>query len=144
MQQCSIFLSAQAKAHQETAAIRKSVPQFARNASHTAATSSSLLSFDTSLDWNADTGATSHMTPHRHYLKDYKPHRVPIQLADNKVVYSAGIGTFVFMPVVNGVNLQHLEFTEVLHVPDLKNNLLSVLFLTRHRAYTVLWKGELE
>jgi len=53
------------------------------------------------------------------------------------VVYSAGIGTFVFMPVVNGANLQHLEFTEVLHVPDLKNNLLSVLFLTRHRAYTV-------
>lgn len=77
------------------------------------------------------------MTPHHQFLRDYKPHGVPIYLADNKVVYSAGIGSFVFMPVVNGCNLQHVEFTEVLHVPDLKNNPLSVLFLTRHRGYTV-------
>ena len=137
MHQCSLFIAQRDKARQETAAIRNSASQFARNASHTAATSSTAPGFDASLDWNADTGATSHMTPHRHFLRDYKPHRVPIQLADNKVVYSAGIGSFVFMPVVNGCNLQHLEFTNVLHVPELKNNLLSVLFLTRHRQYTV-------
>ncbi|KIM71204.1 hypothetical protein PILCRDRAFT_830502, partial [Piloderma croceum F 1598] len=39
--------------------------------------------FKTHNDWNADTGATSHMTPHRHWLIDYKPYVVPIKLADN-------------------------------------------------------------
>jgi hypothetical protein len=41
------------------------------------------------------------------------------------------------MPVVNGRNLQHLKFTNVLHMPEFKNNLLSVLFLTCHCKSTV-------
>jgi hypothetical protein len=53
-------------------------------------------------DWNADTGATSHMTPHHHWLIDYKPHEVPIKLADNTIVYSAGVGSVVFDPIIKG------------------------------------------
>lgn len=34
--------------------------------------------------WNADTGATSHITPHRHWLRNYRAHRVPAELADSK------------------------------------------------------------
>ena len=30
-----------------------------------------------------------------------------------------------------------IGFTQVLHVPDLRNNLLSVLFLTRQKGFTV-------
>ena len=48
------------------------------------------LQLDACDDWNADTGATSHMTPHRHWLHNYVPKRIPIKLADNKTVYSAG------------------------------------------------------
>jgi hypothetical protein len=33
----------------------------------------SLLQLDADVDWNADTGATSHMTPHRHWLRNYMP-----------------------------------------------------------------------
>ena len=29
------------------------------------------LQLDGHADWNADTGATSHMTPHRHWLQNY-------------------------------------------------------------------------
>ena len=29
-------------------------------------------------NWNTDTGATSHMTPHRHWIRNYTPYRVPI------------------------------------------------------------------
>ena len=29
------------------------------------------------------------------------------------------------------------EFTQVLHVPDLKSNLLSILYLTRHKQFTI-------
>lgn len=42
---------------------------------------SSLYSpLDASADalWTADTGATSHMTPHRHWLRNYQPKRIPI------------------------------------------------------------------
>jgi len=63
------------------------------------------------VECNADTGATSHMTPHRHWLCNDVPKRV-IRLADNNTVYSAGEGTVVL-------------------------NLLSVLFLTRQKDFTV-------
>ena len=33
--------------------------------------------------WNTDTGATSSMTPHKTWLRDYKPYRVLVRLADN-------------------------------------------------------------
>lgn len=88
-------------------------------------------------DWIADTGATSHMTPHRHWFNTYEPCVVPIKLADNSIVYSAGVGTVIFMPVLKGQATRHMEFTKVLHVPQLRNNLLSVLFLTRQRKFVV-------
>jgi hypothetical protein len=31
-----------------------------------------------STNWNADTGASSHMTPHRHWFCSYSPHVIPI------------------------------------------------------------------
>ena len=77
------------------------------------------------------------MTPHRHWLRNYAPKRVPIKLADNNIVYSTGVGTVVFSPVINGKTVRSVEFTRVLHVPDLRNNLLSVLYLTRTIGFTV-------
>jgi hypothetical protein len=47
--------------------------------------------------WNTDTGATSHMTPHKNWIRNYTPYRVPIRLADNSVVYSEGVGSVVFI-----------------------------------------------
>ena len=70
------------------------------------------------------------MTPHRHWFFDYTPHRTAIRLANDCIVYSAGIGSVRFEPVVNGKVGRLLEFTRVLHVPDLRSNLLSVLYLT--------------
>ena len=88
-------------------------------------------------DWNADSGATSHMTPHKHWLRDYKPLHIPIKLADNTIIYSAGVGSILFRPLINGQETQSLLFSRVLHVPQLKSNLLSVLFLTKFRGYKV-------
>ena len=77
------------------------------------------------------------MTPHRHWLRNYVPKRVPIKLADNKTVYSVGEGTVVFNPIINGQAVRPLGFSQVLHVPDLRNNLFSVLFLTHQKGWTV-------
>ena len=39
--------------------------------------------------------------------------------------------------MINGQVGRDIEFTRVLHVPDLNNNLLSVLYLTKHRGFHV-------
>ena len=98
---------------------------------------------DAGADWIADTGATSHMTPHRHWFLSYKPDKRPIRLADEKVVFSVGIGSVRFSPVIKGQKRRLLEFHDVLHVPSLRSNLLSVLSLTRLKQYTVFITGEI-
>ena len=60
------------------------------------------LQLNADYDWNADLGATSHMTPHHHWLRNYTPKRIPIKLADNTIVYSAGVGSVVFKPLIDG------------------------------------------
>src|ERR1700742_2215325 len=92
--------------------------------------------------WNADTGATSHMTPHQHWFVSYEPFQTPIRLADGKLIYSAGIGAVDFVPVVDGVAQRPIRFSRVLHVPDLRNNLLSVLFLAQSKHFEIRILGE--
>ena len=72
------------------------------------------------------------MTPHKHWIHGYKPLVTPIRLANTTVVFSAGVGSVVFAPEVEGELVRHVEFSRVLHVPDLGSNLLSVLYLTRN------------
>ena len=90
-----------------------------------------------SFNWNTDSGATSHMTPHRHWIHNYRPFRTPIHLANNLIVYSAGIGSIVFVPTIKGKTMRSVELTRVLHVPDLTSNLLSILYLTHHKQFTI-------
>ncbi|TFK58983.1 hypothetical protein BDN72DRAFT_948027, partial [Pluteus cervinus] len=51
--------------------------------------------------WNADTGATSHMTPHRSWIRNYTPMHLPIRLADDTVIYSEGVGSVIIVPKVS-------------------------------------------
>ena len=149
LSQCYKYLAAQKKA-QEEAQARKSrsksqkarkaqeespVPaEFAGNASRLLAGAQSHANH---ADWNADTGATSIMTPHRHWMHNYTPKRVPVKLADETIIYSAGIGSVYFEPEIGGRKTELIEFTRVLHVPQLGNNLLAVLYLTRNCGYIV-------
>ena len=87
--------------------------------------------------WNTDTGATSTMTPHKTWIRNYKPYRVPVKLADHSIIYSEGIGSVCYRPLINGQQSRDIEFTRVLHVPALKNNLLSVLYLTKYKGIDV-------
>ena len=69
------------------------------------------LQIDANFDWNADSGATSHMTPHTHWIRNYRPFRTPIRLANNLIVHSAGIGSVVFVPMIRGQTKRAVEFT---------------------------------
>ena len=95
------------------------------------------LQLDADIHWNADTGATAHMTPHCHWMQNYTSKCVPVKLADNKVVYSAGVGSVVIVPVIGGKKQHPVKFSNVLHVPDLRNNLLSVLYLCQSKGFLV-------
>ena len=77
------------------------------------------------------------MTPHRHWFRSYSPHSVPIRLANSHIVYSSGLGSVVFQPAaVDGVLPPAIVFHDVLHVPDLASNLLSVLLGCGNHAYS--------
>src|SRR6266478_6204000 len=102
-----------------------------------AASALSTPSFAAPDNWITDTGATAHMTPNHHWFKDYKPCHIPVRLADNNVIYAAGMGSVVFAPVIQGKSLRQIELSNVLHVPLLGNNLLSVLTLTRKHNFDV-------
>ncbi|KAL7281334.1 hypothetical protein ACG7TL_004643 [Trametes sanguinea] len=98
----------------------------------------SWLSSPAATNWNTDTGASAHMTPHRHWFRSYLPHVIPIRLANSHIVYSAGLGSVVFQPAEReGVVPPAVVLHDVLHVPALASNLLSVFHLTREKGYTV-------
>src|SRR6202000_334008 len=61
--------------------------------------------------WNADTEATSHMTPHRNWFVSYEAFQTPIRLADGKVIFLAGVGAVDFVPLADGVAQRPIRFT---------------------------------
>ena len=87
-------------------------------------------------DWCADTAATSHMTFRRDWISDLKPCSVSIELADHTQIYAKGVGSIRLIPS-GCASGKPITLTNVLYVPDLQINLLSVLHLTQKKEYTV-------
>lgn len=96
------------------------VPECAGHAS--ALLSTSGLS-SPSTDWCADSGASSHMTPHREWCgADYRAHVIPVKVADGNIIYSAGIGSVKFKPIHRSGSPERLVvFEKALHVPLLNS-----------------------
>ncbi|KAJ2936411.1 hypothetical protein H1R20_g683, partial [Candolleomyces eurysporus] len=88
-----------AKKAQETAA---TVPaaEFAGNASAVSdlPDPSFLIQPHTNFRWNTDTGCTSTMMPHCHWMCKYCPYHVSVKLADGSFIHSVGIGSVVIDP----------------------------------------------
>ncbi|KAG8947321.1 hypothetical protein FRC04_010897 [Tulasnella sp. 424] len=87
--------------------------------------------------WIIDSGATSSMTPHRHWIRNLTPCRVPVNVASGEVVYATGRGEVWFQPIVNGVKVRSVIFSRVLYVPQLLNSLFAVLPVARKRGVVV-------
>lgn len=81
-----------------------------------------LLSRSEQCDWYIDSGASSHMTPHADLLTGLKPAKVSQVLSANsakmKVQHSGNANL--------RINGEQINVNDVLHVPDLAANLLSV------------------
>ena len=130
--------SANTTSEQDSAAAASAVQEFAGKASLRSNSPFNPSQHAADTLWTADTGATSHMTPHKHWLRDYKPFSIPIRLANNHIVHSAGVGTLLFAPELKGGKLgRQVLLSRVLHVPELSSNLLSVLYLVRNHQFQV-------
>jgi hypothetical protein len=61
--------------------------------------------------------------------------RRAVRLADGAIIWSEGRGIVTFVPTVNGQSLNPIEFHDVLFVPDLSHNLLSIIHLMKYQNY---------
>lgn len=95
---------------------------------------------DADQTWNADSGATSHMTPHRQWIRDMEPCQVPVKLANNSRVWATGRGKVVFQP---SGNRESVVFENVLYVPKLQNNLFSILSVVKKSKVRVVIENDL-
>ena len=93
--------------------------------------------------WIVDSGASQHMMPHKHYFHSYHPLSTYIQilLGDNSIVDAVGYGSLkLLIKLLSGNAVA--EANNVLHVPDLKVNLLSLSTVTDN-GLTVGMKGNI-
>jgi hypothetical protein len=90
--------------------------------------------------WIADTGATSHMSPHCSWSTKLEPLAIPIWVTNDHVVYSEGVGSVVLEPADK--SLRPVLLSRVLYVPALQNNLLSVLHLVANHRFLIEIEGK--
>jgi hypothetical protein len=88
--------------------------------------------------WYIDSGASSHITGIQEHFSDLRDTevRIDISLGDNRIVIVAGIGTVSF----RRENLPPILFTDVLFIPGMKKNLISVSTL-HDRGFEVSFRG---
>lgn len=91
--------------------------------------------------WIIDSGATQHMSFERDSLSDYIEFRQPctVNLGDNGSILAYGKGTYHLLADLDE-NSQPIALHDVLYLPDLKKNLLSVRAMTKLEA-SVEFKG---
>ena len=70
------------------------------------------------------------LPPHHYWIQNYCPLIIPICFLDKSVIYFASVGTVMFNLVIRSKRAQSMEFSNVLHIPNIGYNLLSMLYLT--------------
>ena len=87
--------------------------------------------FSVNLDkkaWFADSGATEHMTEHRHWFTTFKP--IPtgtwsVTVADDRDLWVEGVGDILITRIVDGIHKRGV-LQKVLYIPELRRNLFSI------------------
>ena len=91
-----------------------------------------------STDWFLDSGATAHLTSNRNWLKEFAPEsNKEVGIANGTKLFSTGSGV-VSILLQTGCTM---DAQDVLHVPDLSLNLLSVHKIVRHGRSVIFDKN---
>ncbi|KFD59738.1 hypothetical protein M514_28083, partial [Trichuris suis] len=85
-----------------------------------------------SAHWLVDSGASSHMTSEKTFFKSLRPYKQQIYLANGASVYTAGIGDGWLQCRLPNGRTQQVQLKNVLYVPVIQGNLLSVRQIVQH------------
>lgn len=78
-------------------------------------------------DWFFDSGATAHMCSNlKFFNKDFQEKNAEVTIANNSTMQVRGVGQVEINTKVGKFKEENVTFREVLHIPDLYINLLSV------------------
>ena len=90
--------------------------------------------------WVIDSGATWHMTGNRNFIKPEteKPYNATIEIADGTHLVSQSMGTGIL--TLSNDNNTYITLKNLIYVPGLTANLLSVTCMTNNGA-SVIFKG---
>ncbi|KAF8784634.1 Retrovirus-related Pol polyprotein like [Argiope bruennichi] len=80
--------------------------------------------------WFMDICASYHMTPHKELIDDYIKPSVKLIKTGSSMIEVEGVGKVAFLLSRNGEKV-HVTFSNVLHVPKLTANLLSIKYLNK-------------
>ena len=85
--------------------------------------------------WIIDSGATQHMTFEKNRLSNYVEFKQPctVNLGDNHTILAYGKGSYSLVADLDG-HTQNIGLQEVLYLPDLEKNLLSVHAMAKFGA----------
>lgn len=93
-------------------------------------------------DWIIDSGASNHMSADPHFFTQIRPHKSPVHLANGNKIFSVGIGNGFLKCVDEDGEENTVEVKEILFVPDLRGNLISVQQLAQ-RGLNVNFENDL-
>jgi hypothetical protein len=93
--------------------------------------------------WLIDSGASDHMCAEKEIVTDFKECSEHVYLADNNPVKAIGRGT-VTLTVWNGYSINKMILTDVLVVPNIRKNLLSISKLESKGAFVTFCEGKVE
>ena len=95
--------------------------------------------------WIVDSGATQHMTFERDHLTDFVEFKKPCETCkkfeDNRTILAYGKGNYDLIADLDGC-IQNISLKEVLYLPDLGKNLLSVRAMVKLGAL-VTFEGDI-
>ena len=91
-----------------------------------------------SQSWYFDSGATNHMTKHKFWMKDMKNLKDSVGVANNQKMEVKGTGKCKVVGKC-GNSKKEVDVRDVLYIPELSTNLLSVSQITE-RGHTVIFR----
>lgn len=104
---------------------RKNNAKTGNNTGFVAAFSASMM--NDSVNWYVDSGASMHMTMHRDWLSDVTaPPVQSIRIANNNLLKVECCGNISIKVITNDGSMETIQVRNVLYVPELKTNLLSI------------------